>query len=103
MTSDVVVVFDMDGDDIRCRWALESESTLDDECGSICGALPGFVLQPDSCVLQIASTTPAGPYALALQIEDFLPDNTSYGALSSVPLQFMIEVSSRPCILSLCI
>ena len=81
------IVSDMDGDRVRCRWA-EGRA----ECGGICGALPGFTLDPDQCTLHISGNVTHGLYAFAIQIEDFLWNNETYGALSSVPMQFIVEV-----------
>ena len=53
-----------------------------------------IVLQ-NNCVLGI-TTAISGNYAVAIQIEDF-KDTSSTTPLSSVPLQFVINVQSIPC------
>jgi len=42
----VTIVADIDGDDVRCRWAETSE-----ECKDVCKALPGAVLNQVSTTI----------------------------------------------------
>ena len=83
----------------RCRWA-QNTSTLD-ECGDICGVVPGSVLKNNSCTLTFTSTgmTVGNFYAVALTIEDFA-NASSTTPLSSVPVQFLVEIVSSPSCLS---
>jgi hypothetical protein len=106
---------DMDqSDDVRCRWA---DLTLG-ECGGVCQdapdpainqfftnmnqTVPPATLNSKSCMLTFDGTHPLtvspGYYAVALQIEDFA-STTSTTPLSSVPIQFLIELvnSSSSC------
>ncbi len=52
----------------------------------------------EQCSLTYNGGGSVGLYAVALQIEDFI-DSTSTTPLSSVPLQFLVELfsSSQPC------
>ena len=79
----------------RCRWATNTSAL--DECGEICGAIPGSTLPPNSCTLSLdTSGLNAGEvYAVALMIEDFV-DSTSTTPLSSVPIQFLVEIVAKP-------
>ncbi|CAC5424639.1 unnamed protein product [Mytilus coruscus] len=90
-----IQVADDDGDTVRCRWA---KNTPDDECSDVCNTFSGSNLDEAACVLQYNATGLTGWYAVALQLEDyFSPTDTI--PLSSVPLQFLIEVthSAEPC------
>ncbi|CAC5400905.1 unnamed protein product [Mytilus coruscus] len=70
-----IPVQDDDGDIVKCRWANNTE----------CSAT--------ACLLSYTASGNTGWYAAALQIEDYaMSDITT--PLSSVPLQFLIEVSS---------
>ena len=92
--------FDDDpGDRIRCRWARIGPTADNPECGGVCGALKavGAVLDEDQCVITwgpINSTSPlpVGKYPAALVIEDFADFNNGTEPLSSVPLQFIVQV-----------
>ena len=113
---------DADGDDIRCRWASSSRG----ECAGVCQTFPAtlsgvsspildphhhehvmmkciiidwFSIMSIQCALIIsANTLNNGWYGVALQIEDFA-STTSTTPLSSIPLQFLVNVfdSSASC------
>lgn len=87
-----IPVADFDGDIVRCRFA----STIQ-ECQGVCGNHVSFLtFDGTSCSFTInsnISTVTAGNYAVALQIEDFT-DSSSSVHLSSVPLQFIINVNT---------
>ena len=86
---------DADEDDIECRFALSSNTLAGitvDECGEVCRAqaLPAstqLISGNNTCTL-IVNLTNIGYYAVAIQLEDFLPGSTTL--LSSVPLQFLL-------------
>ena len=86
-------VNDPDGDIVRCRWATGNE------CRGICNgyAIPGAVLDTNSCTIRYQANNGAGYKAVALMIEDFLPG--SIRPLSSVAFQFLVLVvsSSQTC------
>ncbi|KAL4237629.1 hypothetical protein ACF0H5_002343 [Mactra antiquata] len=96
-------VLDVQGDNIRCRWAVGQE------CVSICGTIPNIVLDEENCVLNVrADHTPNGLFAVALMVEDYAKSTitldgvtfTPSDVLSSVPVQFLIrtpEIHSRQC------
>ena len=77
-------IIDPDGDNIRCRWAIDSE------CSSICNSIPGAVLDPNSCTIRYHANFGIGLKAVAIMIEDFVPN--SFLPLSSVAHQFLVEV-----------
>ena len=87
----IVPVTDPDKDIIRCRWAKNSE------CGQICDAIPGAVLDSQSCTIKYEANKGTGYKAVTLMIEDFTSNSLS--PLSSVALQFLVFVSSsnQPC------
>ncbi|XP_076070870.1 uncharacterized protein LOC143042458 isoform X2 [Mytilus galloprovincialis] len=91
----IIPVQDEDGDVVRCRWAVNS---ITDECGSVCYILRNSVLDPSNCILYINAIPTTGLYAVALQLEDFGKQQDTI-ALSSVPLQFIVNVvdSTNPC------
>ncbi|VDI76155.1 Hypothetical predicted protein, partial [Mytilus galloprovincialis] len=80
-------VQDEDGDVIRCRWALTYY-----ECDSVCKKLSYSVLNKEKCILTYNATGTTGMYAVALQIEDFATEQ-ALNALSSIPIQFLINVT----------
>ena len=82
-----IPVEDADGDDVRCRWA---ESRLG-ECGGVCRAFPGAVLNERDCTLFYSATGTIGLYVVAIQIEDFYSTLDTV-PFSSVPLQFIVNV-----------
>jgi hypothetical protein len=100
---------DFDGDIVRCRWSINSS----EECGGVCQsspeppvnrigspairAIPFADLNSNECFLDLNlyNTSFTGRFAVAIQIEDFdLP--ASLSPLSSVPFQFLIEVTDAP-------
>ncbi|RNA31227.1 integrin beta A [Brachionus plicatilis] len=85
---------DPDGDTVRCRW---SNSSLK-ECGSICSAVPGAVLDEEKCILKFSPNI-TGYYAVSIQVEDFA-EKTSKLALSSIPVQFLIKSEKLSCIVN---
>lgn len=86
-----IPVADSDGDVVRCRWA--KKGTID-ECGSVCSTFPpGTVLDQSKCEMQYTANGAVGWYGVAVQIEDFMPsDSTFTTPLSSIPLQFLVLV-----------
>ena len=79
-----LAVTDPDGDIIHCRWAEGRE------CGGICNQFPGAELDPVSCTIYYEANRGARFWAVALMIEDFVPESSQ--PLSSVALQFLISV-----------
>jgi hypothetical protein len=103
----VVPMADDDNDYLRCRWAQKDSifqssqiNTTVDECGDVCAAVPNATLYGDnngtSCRLVFTGTS-LGYYAAALQIEDFYNDENVTTPLSSVPVQFLIDVYNGSC------
>ncbi|UJR29322.1 hypothetical protein I4U23_010534 [Adineta vaga] len=90
-----IPVTDADDDVLRCRWA--SNISIFDECGDICGIVPGSTLYEENCTLVFDSTgkQPGDYYAVALMVEDFYNDTNST-ALSSVSIQFLIRIVAGP-------
>ncbi|CAF1307503.1 unnamed protein product [Adineta ricciae] len=86
-----IPVADADGDILRCRWA--SNDSIFDECGDICGEIPGSILYEENCTLVFDSTGKSSGdyYAIALMVEDFYNDSNST-ALSSISIQFLIHI-----------
>jgi hypothetical protein len=83
-----IPVYDVDGDFVRCRYALASNS----ECGDICSIHSSISVDSYNCTFTFdTKNAPLGIYALALEIEDFMT-SSSINAMSSVPVQFLIEV-----------
>lgn len=78
-----------------CRWA-QNTSTFD-ECGDICGEVPGIILDTENCTLVVNTTGKqvGDVYAVALMVEDFY-NYSSNTALSSIPVQFLIEIIATP-------
>ncbi|XP_071126879.1 adhesion G protein-coupled receptor L4-like isoform X2 [Mytilus edulis] len=93
-----IPVKDEDGDKIKCRWAHHRPNITFgyywwSECiGIICQTPSNFLLNKDMCVITYNSTVSSGFYVVALQIEDFATDE-AVNELSSIPLQFLIEVT----------
>ncbi|XP_060598944.1 protein jagged-1-like, partial [Ruditapes philippinarum] len=81
-------VNDVDGDVIRCRWANGST-----ECADVCQAFSEASLNEATCTISYTAGTATGFYAVAIQVEDFIT-TTSTTPLSSIPLQFMINIYS---------
>ncbi|CAF1104328.1 unnamed protein product [Adineta ricciae] len=90
-----IPVLDADNDILRCRWAKKTSAL--DECGDVCGTILGSQLDRDNCVLSFNSTgkTVGDFFAVTLMVEDF-PNATSNTSLSSVPIQFLIEIVASP-------
>ncbi|CAC5391942.1 unnamed protein product [Mytilus coruscus] len=86
---------DDDADIVKCRW---STNIGNDECGNVCQAFPGSVLDEVSCILHYNATFNIGWFVVAVQIEDFAVSNDMV-PLSSVSLQFLVQVftSSGDC------
>ncbi|CAF3561829.1 unnamed protein product [Adineta steineri] len=95
LTNIFIPVTDADNDTLLCRWAMNV--SLFDECGDICGEVPGSTLIAENCTLIFNSTgKQAGDfYAVALMVEDF-NNETNGTALSSVPIQFLIQIIALP-------
>ena len=53
-----------------------------------------FQFSQDTCKITFNRRNPAGTYAVALMIEDYLPSDPST-PLSRIPVQFLIEVHER--------
>ena len=85
-------VSDPDGDTVRCRWASGSE------CSSVCNALPGAILDQNTCTISYFANQGTGFKAAAITLEDFTSAGSSQ-PLSSVGLQFLVFVfsSTDPC------
>ena len=86
-----IPVEDVDGDVVRCRWA----ESIYEECGGVCQAFPGAVLNERDCTMFYSATGIVGVYAVAIQIEDFYSTIDTV-PLSSVPLQFIVNVYESP-------
>ena len=99
-----IPVADADLDVVTCRWATNMTvigSRTIDECGGVCQNMPGAQLYStanldNNCTL-VFSVSIAGYYAIALQIEDFMPSNVTGLALSSIPLQFLVQAMNTSC------
>ncbi|XP_062587636.1 uncharacterized protein LOC134249283 [Saccostrea cucullata] len=89
-----IPVYDKDNDTVRCRWAESSKS----ECAGVCRSFPNSFLDEKRCEISYIAKYRTGWYAVAIQIEDFSPLNSTH-ALSSVSLQFLVNVfsSDKPC------
>ena len=95
---------DTDGDIVRCRWANRSAvkaSITIDECNGVCQDLSGAILSSsnnldNNCTI-VFNTSITGYYAIAVQIEDFMPSAPNDSALSSIPLQFLIQAITVTC------
>ena len=92
-----IPMIDTDGDIVKCRWANRSARyhfrTIN-ECAAACQTLPNAQLITSSnldnnCTL-IVNISTNQYYAIAIQIEDFLPA-APYHPSSSIPLQFVIR------------
>lgn len=86
-----IPVIDADNDIVRCR--LPNTTFNTDECGYLCGGLPGSALDTDVCIFSYNTTFGTGTYGVSLYIEDFSASSPST-VLSSVPIQFLIIVFS---------
>jgi len=81
-----LAVSDPDGDVIRCRWAVGKE------CESVCSAIPGAVLNSNTCTITYQANSGTGYKAVAVMVEDFIPESSQ--PLSSVAFQFLVLVVS---------
>ena len=79
-----IPVTDPDDDIVRCRWAVGNE------CAGICDGFPEATLDSESCSLFYSASQSLGFRAVAIMIEDFLPESTQ--PLSSVGLQFLVLI-----------
>ena len=92
-----IPMIDTDGDIVKCRWANKSTTyhvTTINECAGACKTLHDVQLITSSnldnnCTL-IVNISTNQYYAIAIQIEDFLPA-APYHPSSSIPLQFVIR------------
>ena len=99
-----IPIADADLDVVQCRWATNTTvigPDIVDECGGVCQNMPGAQLYStanlvNNCTL-VFSVSISGYYAIALQIEDFMPSNISGPALSSIPLQFLVLAMNTSC------
>ncbi|XP_053395508.1 uncharacterized protein LOC123523804 [Mercenaria mercenaria] len=80
-------VADVDGDVVKCRWAIGNE------CADVCQTFSGSVVNKSACTISYTAGTSTGYYVVALQIEDFA-NETSTTPLSSIPLQFLVYIYS---------
>jgi hypothetical protein len=97
-----ILASDVDDDQVvRCRWS--SQVPLD-ECGDACSDLPNPQLDSTDCLItwtpvlraaDIANGLTASTYIVAITAEDFA-NASSTTALSSVPHQVLVYVTSRP-------
>lgn len=85
-----------EGDDLRCRWAINNVNLSIDECSGICypRGLPNDTTL-SNCTLSFTGLVGGTWYAIALQVEDFM-NETSTEPMSSVPVQFLIYVLPTP-------
>lgn len=76
---------------LSCRWA-QNTSALD-ECGDICGKLPGSTFDNETCTLVFNTTgKQAGDlYPVAFMVEDYY-NESSDTSFSSVSVQFLIQI-----------
>ncbi|CAF1510665.1 unnamed protein product [Rotaria sp. Silwood1] len=90
-----IPVTDANNDVIRCRWAQLTTSL--DECAGVCGVAAGSTLNSNDCKLTFNSTgkTVGDYYVVALMVEDYWT-SSSYLPFSSIPLQFLIKIVSKP-------
>ncbi|CAF1153971.1 unnamed protein product [Rotaria sordida] len=88
-TQIVISTFDIDGDNVQCRW---SNSSL--ECGDVCfpTAIPSSTILSSNCTLTITGNVVNSWYCASIQVEDFISTNSTAFAMSSVPVQFLIYV-----------
>ncbi|XP_071943852.1 uncharacterized protein [Antedon mediterranea] len=102
-----IPVSDQDDDKIRCRWSTKPEECPDVACSrgrcgrnKLCGVpVENSLLEANRCRYTFPVTEmEAGWYAVPITIEDFRPGVTGSldnGALSRVPLQFLLRVESK--------
>nr|XP_039251110.1 uncharacterized protein LOC120328647 [Styela clava] len=97
--SDIVIhSVDDDNDKVTCRYAISS-----DECGGVCGSFPYISLIEETCTLQYNGGGGIYLAAIALMLEDHPQktitvdgsgERTPLDVLSTIPLQFLIDISS---------
>ncbi|CAF3729157.1 unnamed protein product [Rotaria socialis] len=87
-----IPISDADGDPMRCRWA--SSTT---ECGQVCppGSLPNDTIIFPNCTIIITGTVIGDLFAVTVVVEDFI-NSSSTTPLSSVPIQFLVEIVAPP-------
>ncbi|CAF4694549.1 unnamed protein product [Rotaria socialis] len=87
-----IPISDADGDPMRCRWA--SSTT---ECGQVCppGTLPNDTIIFPNCTIIITGTVIGDLFAVTVVVEDFI-NSSSTTPLSSVPIQFLVEIVAPP-------
>ncbi|XP_033104163.1 uncharacterized protein LOC117106810 [Anneissia japonica] len=102
-----IPVSDQDDDKIRCRWSTKPNECPDVACSrgrcgrnKLCGdPVENAVMEANRCKYTFPVTEmEAGWYAVPITIEDFRPGVTGAlegGALSKVPLQFLLRVESK--------
>ena len=63
-------VDDVDGDTVRCRWALSNNTNHADECGSVCApnALPSGIILHSDCTVELQGLNMNATYAIALMV-----------------------------------
>ncbi|XP_033101698.1 uncharacterized protein LOC117104902 [Anneissia japonica] len=91
-----VPVTDPDEDEVRCRWPKADLGECVPERGRrpekvACNQPASFSLDEMKCKLSFDASGDIGWYAAAVMIEDFAVDYPD-DALSSVPLQFLVDV-----------
>ncbi|XP_067351830.1 uncharacterized protein [Channa argus] len=93
-------VKDLDGDRVRCRFALPEQG----ECQN-CTQYPFIELDKEKCLLTFTGGAPTGQYFIYLMAEDLIPvpkikQVTDSTPLSSIPLQLSltVEESNAMCI-----
>ncbi|XP_072048583.1 uncharacterized protein [Amphiura filiformis] len=85
----VIPTADTDGDYIRCRWATGESGSVSQPSTSV------LSLDPLTCTITFTSSGTISIWGVAIYIEDFLT-STSTTSLSTVPLQFLIQVKALP-------
>ncbi|CAF3770784.1 unnamed protein product [Adineta steineri] len=95
LTAIYIPVADADGDITRCRWSTSSDGV--DECGGVCppGSLLANTMIYPNCTIIIIDQTVGDWFAITLMVEDFI-NSSSIDPLSSVPVQFLVQVVSPP-------
>ncbi|CAF1123403.1 unnamed protein product [Didymodactylos carnosus] len=83
-----IPITDPDGDPMKCRWP---SGTV--ECGQVCppASLPSGTQLFPNCTFIITGLNNGDWYAATVEVEDFI-NSTSTTALSTVPVQFLINV-----------
>lgn len=78
-----------------CRWA--ENTSIFDECGDVCGVIPGSILDAENCTLIFNSTGKivGDFYAVALMVGDYY-NESSDTSFSNISVQFLIEIIDTP-------